>query len=218
MPGVLTATVSDVKDPEARGRVKVTFPVLSDGYVSGWARTLQPGAGPSRGALVLPEVGDEVLVAFGMGSVQEPYVLGGVHNGVDKPPPGWKDAVGSTDGRVQRRAFSSRTGMVVEMVETPQAEQLTLSTNDGKQRVTLVQKPGAAIEIIAEGPVTVTGKKDVAVSSTTGDVTVKGRKVAIEASTDLTLSGATVKVAGSAAAELSGGATTTVKGGIVRIN
>jgi phage protein D len=233
MAGVLTATVSDVKDPEARGRVKLAFPVLSDRYVSGWARTVQPGAGASRGAVVLPEVGDEVLVAFGLGSVQEPYVLGGLYNGVDKPTPGWADHVGSTDGRVQRRAFCSRTGMVVEMVEKPQEEKLTLSTNEGKQRVTLVQKSNAAIEIIAEGPVTVTGKKDVVVSSTTGDVTVKGKKVAIEATTDLMLTGAnvtvkataaaglegaTVKVAGSAAAELSGGATTTVKGGIVRIN
>jgi hypothetical protein len=123
--------------------------------------------------------------------------------------------------------------MVVEMIEKPQEEKLTLSTSGGKQRVTLVQKSGAAIEIIAEGPVTVTGKKDVAVSSSTGDVTVKGKKVTIEATADLLLSGAnvavkakasagvegaTVKVAGSAAAELSGGGSTTVKGGIVRIN
>jgi uncharacterized protein involved in type VI secretion and phage assembly len=194
---------------------------------------VQPGAGASRGAVVLPEVGDEVLVAFGLGSVQEPYVLGGLYNGVDKPAPGFAEHVGSTDGRVQRRAFCSRTGMVVEMVEKPQEEKLTLSTSGGKQRITLVQKSDAAIEIIAEGPVTVTGKKDVAVSSTTGDVTVKGKKITIQATTDLQLiganvavkataaaglEGATVKVAGSAAAELSGGATTTVKGGIVRIN
>ncbi|HEY0360436.1 MAG TPA: VgrG-related protein [Mycobacteriales bacterium] len=233
MSGVLTATVSDIKDPQARGRVKLAFPVLSDRYVSGWVRTVQPGAGASRGAVVLPEVGDEVLVAFGMGSIQEPYVLGGLYNGVDKPTPGWAEHVGSTDGSVQRRAFCSRTGMVVEMIEKPQEEKLTLSTNGGAQRVTLTQKRDAAIEIIAEGPVTVTGKKDVAVSSTTGDVTVKGKKVTIEATSDLQLTGvnvsvkatagaglegATVKVAGSATAEVSGGATTTVKGGIVRIN
>jgi phage protein D len=233
MPGVLTATVSDVKDPEARGRVKVAFPVMSDGYVSGWARTVQAGAGKSRGAVVLPEVGDEVLVAFGLASIQEPYVLGGLYNGVDQPTPPWGQHVGGTDGLVQRRAFCSRTGMVVEMVEKPQEEKLTLSTNGGKQRVTLVQKGDAAIEIIAEGPVTVTGKKDVAVSSSTGDVTVKGRNITIEATSDLELraanvavkataaaglEGATVKVAGTGTAELSGGGATTVKGAVVRIN
>jgi uncharacterized protein involved in type VI secretion and phage assembly len=194
---------------------------------------VQLGAGASRGAVVLPEVGDEVLVAFGMGSVQEPYVLGGLYNGVDQPTPPWGQHVGGTDGLVQRRAFCSRTGMVVEMVEKPQEEKLTLSTNGGKQRVTLVQKGDAAIEIIAEGPVTVTGKKDVAVSSSTGDVTVKGRKITIEATSDLELraanvavkataaaglEGATVKVAGTGTAELSGGGATTVKGAVVRIN
>ena len=44
-----------------------TFPWLSDDYVSDWARTVQPGAGKDRGAMVLPEVGDEVLVAFEQG-------------------------------------------------------------------------------------------------------------------------------------------------------
>lgn len=231
--GVVTATVTDVKDPDGRGRVRVAFPVMSEGYVSWWARTLQAGAGAGRGAVVLPEVDDEVLVAFGLGSFQEPYVLGGLYNGKDQPAVAWKEHVGTNDGRVQRRSFTSRTGMVVEMVETPQEERLTLSTNGGKQRVTLVQKQDAALEVIAEGPVTVTGKKDVTVSSTSGDVTVKGRTISVSATGDLELSGAnvtvsatagaelsgaTARVAGTASAELSGGATTTVKGGLVRIN
>lgn len=203
VPGVLTATVTSLKDPERRGRVKVSFPVMSDEYVSGWARTVQPGAGANRGAVVLPEVGDEVLVGFGMGSFQEPYVLGGLYNGVDTPTPAWAEHVGATDGRVQRRAFCSRTGMVVEMIEKPQEERITLASNDGKQRVTLVQRPDAAVQIIAEGPVTVTGKKDVTISSTTGDVHLEGARVTVRATADLTLSG---------------GASTTVRGGVVRIN
>ena len=58
----MIAQVSDANDPEKQGRVKLTFPWLSDTYVSDWARTVQPGAGKDRGAMVLPEVGDEVLV------------------------------------------------------------------------------------------------------------------------------------------------------------
>ena len=56
--------MSDVNDPEEQGRVKLTLPWLSDTYVSAWARTVQPGAGKDRGAMVVPEVGDEVLVTF----------------------------------------------------------------------------------------------------------------------------------------------------------
>ncbi len=231
--GVLTATVTDLKDPDDRGRVRVTFPVLSDSYVSGWARTLQAGAGSGRGALVLPEVGDEVLVAFGLGDFGEPYVLGGLYNGQDEPTVPWKEHVDATSGAVQRRAFVSRTGMVVEMVESAQDEKITISTHGGKQRLTLVQKPDAAVQIVSEGPVTVVAKQDVSVETSTGDITLKGTKVSVAATGDLELkgtnvtvkatangelSGATVKVAGSATAELSGSATTTVKGGLVRIN
>ena len=64
--------VSDNRDPENLGRVRVTFPWLYDDFVSGWARTVQPGAGKDRGALIVPEVGDEVLVAFEHGSFQQP--------------------------------------------------------------------------------------------------------------------------------------------------
>ena len=89
------------------------------------------------------------------------------------------------------------------------------------------------IEIFSEGPVKVTAKKDVSVTTATGEVTIKGKKVTVEATTGVELKGATVKitgaasaelkapsvkVAGDATAELTGGATTTVKGGLVRIN
>lgn len=233
VPGVVNAVVTAAKDPENQGRVKVKFPVLSDNYESWWARTVQAGAGASRGAVVLPEVGDEVLVAFGHGSFQQPFVLGGLYNGKDKPDKPWANHVGSTDGAVQRRAFVSRTGMLVEFLESPDGEQLTVSTHGGKQKISLVQKPDAAIEIFSEGPVNVTANKDVSVTTTTGEVTIKGKKVTVEASTGLELKGATVKITGSASAELkapsvkvagdataelTAGATTTVRGGMVRIN
>jgi hypothetical protein len=160
-------------------------------------------------------------------------VLGGLFNGRDKPDKPWADHVGSTDGAVQRRAFVSRTGMLVEFLESPDGEQLTVSTSGGRQKVSLVQKPDAGIEILSEGPVTITARKDVSVTTSTGDVVIKGKNVTVEATSGLDLKGATVKitgsgsaevkapsvkVAGDATAELSGGATTTVKGGLVRIN
>lgn len=233
VPGIVNAVVTATQDPEDQGRVKVKFPVLSDNYESWWARTVQAGAGRARGAVVLPEVGDEVLVAFGHGSFQQPFVLGGLFNGQDKPEKPWADHVDSTDGAVIRRAFVSRTGMVVEFMESPTGEQVTVSTSGGKQKIALVQKPDAAIEIRSEGSVTVTAKKDVTVTTSTGEVTIKGNKVSVEALSELQLKGATVKVLGSAAAELkapnvkvagdataevSAGATTAIKGGLVRIN
>ncbi len=231
--GVVTATVNDIKDPDKLGRVRVTFPVMSDSYVSGWARTVQVGAGAGRGTAVLPEVGDEVLVAFGLGDFGDPYILGGLYNGKDRPKPGWDEHIDSGNGSVKRRAFTSRTGMTVTMLESASEERLEISTNGGKQQIALVQKGDAAIEITSEGPLTVKAKKDVTVSTGTGDVSISGQKVSIDAKSDLVLGGASVKVsakgaaelsgasakvAGQASAELSASGVTTVKGSMVKIN
>jgi uncharacterized protein involved in type VI secretion and phage assembly len=242
--GVAVGLVSDVKDPLRIGRVKVTFPTMSDTHVSAWARTVHVGAGPSRGSLILPEVGDEVLVAFGQGDLDDPYVLGGLYNGKDKPwsSPDASDYVDGGNGKIARRGLVSRTGMVIDLVESANDEKLCLTTNGGKQRITLAQKSDAAIEIVSEGPVTVTAKKDVSVktsggnidlAASSGNVTVKGTAVTLEATNALELKGANVKVTGQASAEvkaatvkvegqgtaeLSASGATTVKGGIVKIN
>ncbi|WP_315098959.1 VgrG-related protein [uncultured Cellulomonas sp.] len=214
-PGLLSAVVTDIKDPLNLGRVKVKLPVHSDQYESGWARTLAPGAGGKRGTALLPEVGDEVLVGFGNGELGQPYVLGGLFNGKDTPEP---DQVNVNDGKVQRRVFVSRTGMRVEHLEKPDGEELALTTNGGSQKIRLVQKPDASIEIISEGPVTLTAKKDIAVSTATGKVTVKGTDIALDGTSSISLKAPKVTVEGTATAELAGGATTTVRGGVVKIN
>lgn len=218
LQGVVTAQVTDLKDPEERGRVKVRFPVLSDAYESWWARTVQVGAGAGRGAVVLPEVGDEVLVAFGQGSFQQPYVLGGLYNGKDQPDKPWSEHVGSTDGAVQRRALVSRTGMAVEFLESPDGEELTVSTSDGAQKITLTQAPQAGITVVSKGPLSVKADKDVEISTATGNVAVQGVKVSLTATGALELKGATVKVTADATAELAASGITTVKGSLVKIN
>ncbi len=103
-PGVVIAQVSDTQDPEKAGRVKLTFPWLSADYVSDWARTVQLGAGKDRGWTVLPEVGDEVLVAFEQGDFSRPTVLGGLYNGVDTMAAGPADLIDSSSGAVNRRS------------------------------------------------------------------------------------------------------------------
>ncbi|WP_401000955.1 VgrG-related protein [Agromyces sp. GXQ0307] len=233
MPGVVSALVSDVQGgggAEEEGRVKLTFPILSDDYVSGWARVVQVGAGGERGSMVLPEVGDEVLVAFEAGSFDRPVVVGGLYNGLDRPHGGWAPAVES--GSVVRRSFTSRTGMVLEFVERPGEEFVRVSTNEGSQHVTLTQTADKGIRIIAAGPVEVTAERDATVTAT-GDVSVSGTKVeveakselklsapkvAIEGATSLDLSGAKVSLTGTASAQLSSSGSTVVSGSLVKIN
>jgi phage protein D/phage baseplate assembly protein gpV len=105
--GLVIGVVSDNLDPENMGRVRVAFPWLNPDHASDWARVLAVGAGEARGIQFLPEVGDEVLVGFEMGDAQQPFVLGGLWNGVDHPPLRGDEAVA---GEVRRRVIRSRTG------------------------------------------------------------------------------------------------------------
>jgi uncharacterized protein involved in type VI secretion and phage assembly len=80
--GVVTGLVRDID--AAAGRVKVEFPWL--GEVSDWAPIAALMAGRSRGTYYMPEVDDEVLVAFEHGEFARPYVIGFLWNGQDPPP------------------------------------------------------------------------------------------------------------------------------------
>ena len=90
--GVVVAIVTNNQDPDGLGRVRLRFPWLDDGAESFWARVASPMAGNARGLYFLPEVDDEVLVAFQHGRPEAPVVLGGLWNGKDKPPADNADA------------------------------------------------------------------------------------------------------------------------------
>jgi len=70
--GVAFGIVTNNNDPEGLGRVKVALPWLADQAETDWARVVSPMAGPERGVWFLPEVDDEVLVAFEHGSPSAP--------------------------------------------------------------------------------------------------------------------------------------------------
>jgi phage protein D len=187
--GLVIGQVSDNRDPEKLGRVRLTFPWLSDDFVSPWARTVQPGAGDGRGALVVPEVGDEVLVGFEQGSFQRPYVLGGLYNGIDKPDPGDVALIDANSGSVDRRAFVSRTGHRLEMQETAAgANGIVLRTGNGKLTVALDQQK-TEITLHSDGSVTIDARGDLTVTSSTGTLRLEGREVQVKGKTGVTVDG-----------------------------
>jgi phage protein D len=202
--GVVIAQVSDAHDPANQGRVKLTFPWLSDDYVSDWARTVQPGAGKNRGAMVLPEVGDEVLVAFEQQDPQRPYVLGGLFNGVDTPSPKGIDLLDSGSGAVNRRSFVSRNGHRIDLLDADsKTEGITAESGDGKLRLAM-DAVGTSITVHSDGTVVVEGKKGIVIDAGTSNVELKGRKIELTATQGVTVSAgsgsvnldaATVKVA-----------------------
>ncbi len=83
--GVVSARVVDHNDPKKMGRIKVQFFWQQDGSTH-WARATSPHAGPDRGFMFMPEVGDEVAVAFEDGDPERPVILGSLWNGVQMAP------------------------------------------------------------------------------------------------------------------------------------
>ncbi|HWL34882.1 MAG TPA: VgrG-related protein [Frankiaceae bacterium] len=217
--GVVPAVVVDNNDSEGGlGRVKVRFDWLDATYVSDWIRVLQPGAGNASGFQVVPEVGDEVLVGFAGGVPRVPYVLGALFNGVDLPKDGWPTVV--ADGKVVRRAFTSRTGHRLTFVdEDGDKGTVTIATGDASTSIELSQgQKGVTVtsthdvSVTSKGKVTVAADGDVAVTSkqavsvtATGGLTLKGATVKVEATGALELKGTNVTVNGTAAVKVAGG-------------
>jgi uncharacterized protein involved in type VI secretion and phage assembly len=202
--GLVPALVSDAKDPQKLGRVKLTFPWLADDYTSGWARTVQLGGGKSRGTWVLPEVGDEVLVGFEHGDFDAPYVLGGLHNGTDKPPAVKVETVDQNSGEITGRYLVSRTGHQLALVESGSgANEVSLATGDGKHKLVFDQR-GTKVTLHSDGSVLIEGK-GVTVDAGSDELMLKGGKVTISASGDVNVSAkGSLALEGKTGAKLSG--------------
>jgi uncharacterized protein involved in type VI secretion and phage assembly len=194
--GVVVGLVTNNQDPDKLGRVKVKFPWLSDADESSWARVAAPMAGKQRGAFFLPEVDDEVLVAFEHGDVCFPYVLGALWNGQDAPP------LTNDDGKNNVRMIKSRSGHVVK-----------LNDEDGKETIEIIDKSEKNKIVIdtSKNTITVTTDKDITLSAAQGTIKLDAQKVEITSSDSTKLhAGSTMNVEASR--------TMTVKGATVNIN
>ncbi|MGA7989206.1 MAG: VgrG-related protein [Candidatus Dormiibacterota bacterium] len=199
--GVFIAVVSNNDDPQHLGRVKLTFPWLSDSYETDWARVASVGAGPNSGVIFLPEVGDEVLCAAEFGDLRHIYVLSPLHNGKDTPSLG----DGLVDGgKVKRRGIVSRKGHKLIFLDGGSKSGIALITSDGNLKVSL-NETSSEITIHCKGKVTLqTDSDDIAIKS--------GADVTIQAQGNVNVSGSSgVKVDG-------GGGIVEMSGSLIKLN
>ena len=159
---LVIGVVTNNRDPDDIGRVRVHYPALGPDVESAWARVVTPSAGNGRGIMMLPVVGEEVLIGFEHDDTARPYVLGSLFNGVDKPG---DDLLGGYDG-----SFALRSDHRVHITA---AEDMALNAD-------------CQLTIEAQGNIALSGANDLAIKgqklSITGDV-----EIAIEANTRLTL-------------------------------
>jgi len=70
--------VTQSDDPEQLGRVQVALPAYND-IRTGWIPQAMPAAGPKKGLVCLPDVGDRVLVLLARENPAQGVVLGGLY-------------------------------------------------------------------------------------------------------------------------------------------
>jgi hypothetical protein len=84
--GVVTGHVLNPVDPMGLGRVQVQLPFIDGADLSPWARVAGPMAGIFHDSYFVPDVTDEVLVAFEQGDTSVPYIIGCLWNSIQRPP------------------------------------------------------------------------------------------------------------------------------------
>ena len=117
--GVVTGIVKSVDDPDSQGRVQVAFPWLLGDPDSYWAPVATLMTGGGRGSWFMPEPDDEVLCSFEHGNVDQPYVVGYLWNGVQKPP---------SDGGASVRRIHTVSGHLLEFHDEDGGHKILIKT------------------------------------------------------------------------------------------
>ena len=173
--GVYPAFVTDLVDPDNLGRVEVRFPTLGDAGdrdLRAWATLCSPYADDDQGLQVLPEVGSEVVVAFGAGDFAFPFVIGAAWNGKAHGP---RKAKAANNIRVLR----SRSHSELEFDDQAGAEKVSITMEGGHEIVldnavgdiTIRNRNGSVIRIDMAGRIEITANLSVDVTAPMVNVT-----------------------------------------------
>jgi uncharacterized protein involved in type VI secretion and phage assembly len=192
--GVAIATVTQNQDPDKLCRVKVRFPWHENSTESYWARLATPMAGDDRGLVVIPEVGDEVLVAFEREDLRFPYVLGGLWNGKEKPP------FDNSDGNNDDRVLKSRK------------KHYLLFKDGSKGSVELAHEKGRKVTFDDDGIVVQDEKGN------SFKIDSNGNSITIEAVGTLKIKAASITIEATGTLDVKASGTLGLKGSLVNIN
>ena len=252
VPQLWGAKVLDNVDPEDLGRIKVVLHRSNPGgdgkNGEHWVRVSQPFAGAHMGTWWLPEIDDEVVVAFLEGDAHELVCLGSLYHSKTRTVRERVEEDVSADEfqKNSGKLILTRSGNRILLSDAHDKETIEISSPDGKNRLTLLL--GGAddearvqidtvgnveitalkeISIDAKDIVTITGEKDINIAAkgalnleSDGDFTIKsGGDLNLEAQANVkTKGGANVDLEGGANVGVSGGATVEVKGAMIKLN
>jgi phage protein D/phage baseplate assembly protein gpV len=196
--GVVIGVVTNTADSQNWGRVKLKFPWMADDVESTWARVLGIGAGNKAGLVVVPAVGDEVLVAFEHGDFDRPVVLGGLWNGINELPP--ESAQVSGNDKPLVRTWHSIEGHWIAMYD------------DSENKIEIVTKDGRSVTLSDQD-------RKITLKTSNASIVVEDDKVDLETGTSVSLkAGSNLKISASGNIDIEASGQVNIKGAMVNIN
>lgn len=155
--GVVVGRVTNNHDPEAQARVEVEFVSLGEGSPRRWCSVVAPAAGGDRGFFFMPEVDDEVLVAFDHGDFDHGFIIGYPWNPVQMPP----------SAHPGERMIRSREGHTIRFVDSHE--------NGGNRGALIIQDAHGNVVTMTNGVMTINASVHLTINAIS--MTIMGRPV-----------------------------------------
>lgn len=212
--GVMVGIVTNNDDPEKLGRVKLKLPLREGMDETDWVRVATLMGGPERGSFFIPEVNDEVLVAFHLGEVRQPFVIGVLWNKKQKPPVEMKQGN-------HIRTIKSRSGHTITFDDNSSGN-IEIKTNGG--HVVLLDDKNKKISINDSS-----NNNTIEINGTSNEITIKSSnstvkinskgEVSIESPMSVKINATEVNIEAKARMSLKAGASLDLKSdGMLNIN
>jgi type VI secretion system secreted protein VgrG len=236
LPDMQLATVVENDDPKNQGRIKVQFKwECANNDSTEWLRVVSPNAGSgdkgnNRGFMMVPEKGDQVVVAFEEGNIARPVVMGAVYHGKSADSSGFKNS--------GTKAFNSRMGSTLTFNDDTGSTLLADAkensvTMDGVGNITINASKsitlvcgGVTIELKAEGE-TITANGKAITMNGADKVDLKTKEASIDGSDSFKASskkvveissGNTTELKGNSKTTVSATGQTCIEGAVVKLN
>ena len=213
-PSLWGAIVVNTDDPDGFGRVQVQFHHSVDAgsseMFSPWLRVSQVHSGDSWGAFVLPEIGDEVIVAALDGDQEDLVVIGSLPNGSSTDRMGpigiAEEAVGASDmAQGMAKVFLTKSGNQIVINDQDGAETIEISSPGAQNQIRLTLDGDPKIELTTDGEVAIKAAGAISLKSDADISLDAGGKIDLKSGSDISLDA-------SGKADLKAGMAATVKG------
>ena len=198
-PGVVRNNL----DMLAEGRVMVEVPSIP-GYEV-WARVSSVGAGSSRGFCWIPQIDDEVLVAFSQNDERDAYILGGLWNTRDRPP-----LTIPTDFVIKRVIKTGMLGGLGHEIEFDDALQSITITSSTQQKVTIDPLKIEMTNLAGTVTLTLDNTQQAITLQAVASIELKAAQIKLQA--------VNIDIDGAAATNVKSKGICNIQGGLVKIN